>query len=276
MIINLYSIKKFNKNKKFNKKMKSADINVSLIKTTKKGSGCSKSGNKYEKQIYDILSNTLIDGTIFNTQYLNQLGGSSTNIDIVCNYKKENNIGIEIKKSCTPDWCQCSLIFDAENGHWNATDKRKIPKQAQYIFNKILKKYELFDGDIPPFMVKKIKHSEWLSIKKHTDKWNDTYIDVPNDTINKLYRSKGCHYIQISNFGLYHLGNDICNFSVPEFNIEQEIRIRTKIHKKSTKKGFCVLSVIAACKPKRIKNLKPSNYSLDAIDKLPTKLKYII
>jgi len=253
-------------------KKNSIDNNIGLIK---KGTGCSKSGNKYEKQIYDVISNTLFNEKKFNTQQLKQLGGSSATIDITCNYKKENDIGIEIKKSNTPDWCQCSLVFDNQNGYWVASDKGKIPKEAQNIFNRILNKYKLFDGDIPPFMIKQIKHSEWLSIKKQTDKWNDIYFDVPNDTINKLYRSKGCHYIQISDYGLYHLGEDICNFDVPEFNIEQQIRIRTKIHQKSTKKGFCTLSVMAACKPKKIKELQKSNYSLDTIDKLPTNLKYI-
>lgn len=224
--------------------------------------------------MYDILSKTTINGTKFNTQQENQLGGSRANIDIMCNFKKENDIGIEIKKSRSPDWCQCSLIFDGETKHWKANDKGKIPKHAQNIFSEILKKKELFNGLVPPFMNKHISHSEWLEIKKRTDDWNDVYIDIQNDIINKLYRSKGCHYIQISDFGLYHLGNDICNFGVPEFNIQQEMRIRIKVHQKTTKKGFCILSVMAACKPKKIKELKQSKYSLDNKDKLPINLKY--
>jgi hypothetical protein len=147
---------------KISNKKKSINENVGLIKTIERGGGCSKSGNKYEKQIYDVISNTLINGKKFNTQYSYQLGGSSANIDIICNYKKENNIGIEIKKARTPDWCQCSLVFDNKNKQWIASNKGKNPKQVQNIFNEILKKYKLFDGDIPPFMIKQIKHSEWL------------------------------------------------------------------------------------------------------------------
>jgi hypothetical protein len=67
---------------------------------------------------------------------------------------------------------------------------------------------------------------------------------------------------------LYHLGNDKCNFDVPLYNIEQRIRIRTKIHRRKNKNGFCTLSVIAACQPKDITKLKPSKYSLDNKDKL--------
>jgi len=58
----------------------------------------------------------------------------------------------------------------------------------------------------------------------------------------------------------------ICNFDVPEFNCEQQLRVRTKIHTKKNNKGYCKLSVIVACQPKNIKLLKNSKYSLDAIN----------
>lgn len=95
----------------------------------KRGDGCSRSGNKYERMIYDIVSNTLIGGNKFNTQYPYQLGGSLASIDIVCNYTNENDIGIEIKKSRTPDWCQCSLKFDKENERWIASNRGKNTKK---------------------------------------------------------------------------------------------------------------------------------------------------
>ena len=81
------------------------------------------------------------------------------------------------------------------------------------------------------------------------------YIDCPDDTIKQLYSKKGCAYIQISDKGLYSLGNDICEFNVPEFICEQQLRIRTKIHTRKNNKGFCKLSVNIACLPKNIKNL---------------------
>lgn len=81
--------------------------------------------------------------------------------------------------------------------------------------------------------------------------------------IMKLYREKCCSYIQISEKGLYHLGNDICDFKVPPFLCEQQLRIRTKIHERKNKKGFCKLSVTIACKPKNINSLENSSYSLD-------------
>jgi hypothetical protein len=85
---------------------------------------------------------------------------------------------------------------------------------------------------------------------------------------------KECQYIQISDYGLYHLGNDVCNFNVPEFIIEQQLRIRTKIHSSKNKNGFCSISVIASCQPIDIKKLDKSPYSLDSIDMLPPNLLY--
>ena len=122
-------------------------------------------------------------------------------------------------------------------------------------------------------MKRSITHEEWKKIKKETNKWNDKYYDIPPDTIRKLYLSKGCKYIQISQYGLYHLQEDVCNFGVPLFEIKQRFRIRTKVHSKKNKSGFCTLSVTCACQPINIKNLNKSNYSLDTKSRLPYKLK---
>ena len=101
-------------------------------------------------------------------------------------------------------------------------------------------------------------------------------MNIKNDTIKKLYTEKGCKYIQISGKGLYHLGDDICDFKVPEFICDQELRIRTKIHKRKDKKGFCHLSVMAACKPININNIEDSKFSLDDKNKLPKNLIYLL
>lgn len=169
---------------------------------------------------------------------------------------------------------QCSIKYDINKKKW-ILSKSKHNKECQNIFTNLINNIELYDNEIPPFMKNKITHKEWLMIKSKTNKWNDKYIDIPSNTIRELYSKKGCYYIQISNnYGLYHLGNDICNFNVPIFDIEQQLRIRTKIHKRENSSGFCELSVTVSCKPKNIKLLKNSNYSLDDINKLPINLIY--
>lgn len=235
-------------------------------------SNCSKNGNLYEVKIWNIIKNSFLQKKRFNTQKLSELAGSSSKNDLVC----IENIGIEVKKYNTPDWMQCSLKYNKQESIWQGSKRGKIPKNSTKLFNNLIKEAVVFKGKIPPFISKNITHEEWLKIKDITDDWNDNYIDIPSNIISKMYKNKGCYYIQISNgFGLYHTGNDIYNFDVPEFKCEQEIRIRTKIHSKKNKKGFCSLSVTAACKPKNINNIEKSKYSLDNINKLPLNLKYI-
>jgi len=244
-----------------------------LIKS--KGYLCSINGNNYEKVIYNITRHAFINNKKFNTQEEDELAGSSPKNDIECNFIGENDIGIEVKKHNTPDWMQSSIKYNKEIKRWEATLKGKNPIECRELFNRFIHKINLYDGEIPPFIENKVTHEEWVKIKKETKKWDDIYVDIPSDSISKLYKAKGCKYIQISNgYGLFHLGDDICNFDVPFFNIEQQLRIRTKIHTRKNKKGFCNLSVTVACQPKDITKLNISKYSLDDKDKLPISLIY--
>lgn len=77
-----------------------------------KGSQCSVSGNDYEKKIYNICKNCNINNKPFNTQKEEELAGSSSKNDIECNFINEKDIGIEIKKSKSPDWMQCCIKYN--------------------------------------------------------------------------------------------------------------------------------------------------------------------
>jgi hypothetical protein len=239
-----------------------------------RGQSCSISGGNYEKEIHNILKKCFINGSPFHTQSEDELGGSSSKNDIICNFKFPYDIGIEVKKCKTPDWMQCTVNFDELNKQWIPNPNGKIPEKARNIFKNIMQNVSLFGGKIPIFSGEKnITHEEWVKIKKESDTWNDYYTSIPNDIIRRLYHEKGCQYIQISDgFGLYHLGKDVCNFGVPIFEPEQQLRIRTKIHKRENKEGYCKLSVTVACQPKNINFLPKSPYSLDESDKLPPNL----
>lgn len=244
----------------------------------KKGSQCSKEGSKYEITIHNVTKYCSINNKPFNTQKESELAGSSSKNDIECNFNTEKDIGIEVKKFNTPDWMQCKIVYNKITQCWEATEKGKIPIECRKLFDELINeinKKNLYDGEIPPFMERQITHTEWVELKEKTKQWDDKYIDIPSDYISKLYKAKGCNYIQISNgYGLYHLGNDICNFNVPLFHIKQRLRIRTKIHTRKNKEGFCSLSVTIACQPEDITNLTPSEYTLDAVNNLPTSLIY--
>lgn len=264
-------------NKKLKEKIKELNKELKLLKSEfEKGKLCSFSGNNYEKNIYKILKQCKLNNKIFNTQEESELGGSNIRHDIQCNFINDKDIGIEIKKYNTPDWMQCCVKYNKELKKFVPSQKSKIPKECRNIFERLINNVNLYDGKIPPFIEKHLTYDEWTKIKNDTNDWDDIYIDIPNNIIRKLYSIKGCEYIQLSNgYGLYHLGDDICNFNVPIFTLEQQIRIRIKVHTRKNKNGFCELSITLACQPKNISSLKKSNYSLDNIDKLPINLTYI-
>ncbi len=271
-------LKKVNENKTEIETLKQnpGKKNKELIHLKKpKGSQCSVEGNNYEKKIHNVIKDICINNKPFNTQKEDELAGSSSKNDIECNFIGEKDIGIEAKKYNTPDWMQSVIKYNKGTKSWEATKKGKNPIECREMFNKFINDINLYNGEIPPFMEKSITHEEWVKIKSETNKWDDKYINIPSDSISKLYQAKGCKYIQISDgYGLFHLGNDPCNFDVPLFNIEQQLRIRIKIHTRKNKKGFCYLSVTIACQPKDITKLKQSKYSLDDKDKLPVSLIY--
>lgn len=237
-----------------------------------KGLVCSKNGNEYEKIVFLVTSNIKHTSSElpFNTQKIDQLGGSNQRNDIECNFKKNYDIPIEIKKSSTPDWMQTKIYFNRSSVEWMVTENGKIPIQCKNIFSNLLKKYNnknIFNENIPN--LENVTYENWLK-EKH--RFKDVYLSCPNDTIANLYNKKGCFYIQISNKGLYHLGSDPCNFKVPYFSCPQKLRIRIKVHSKKNKNGFASLSPMLSCLPKNIKHLEPSPYSLDKIDTIPEQL----
>lgn len=172
----------------------------------KKGKKCSVNGNNYEKKIHNVIKNVNFNNNKFTIQKESDLAGSSCGNDLEC-ILDNKIIGIEVKIYSTSDWMQCSLKYI--NGVWSGSKKGKIPEVSRNIFNNLLKNIVLFNGKVPPFINKKYTHKQWISIKKKTDDWDDNYIGIPNDTIKNLYKAKGCYYIQISEYGLYHLGDDI-------------------------------------------------------------------
>lgn len=83
-----------------------------------KGSQCSISGHNYEKKIYNICKKCYINNKPFNTQKDEELAGCSSKNDIECNFIEKKDIGIEIKKSNTPDWMQCSIKYNNKTKKW--------------------------------------------------------------------------------------------------------------------------------------------------------------
>ena len=250
------------------------------IKKVERNSGsiCSKNGTKYEKENYNILRNTTLNGKPFNTQKVNELGGSSAGKDLKCNYILERDIGIEIKNSIGAEFIQ--LDVHKEDNIWRGP---RITKRSHPIsvVNRYLKEInfnsaDLFYGVMPPLNKTREEFDIWEKefLNKKQQKGDGTkkeyhWVCTSSDFVKNNYKEKGNDYIQIRNYGLYHLGEDKCNFGVPEFNPNKTImRIRCK---RRGGKGCAPSSITISA---WISELDKSPYSLDNIEKLPTKLRY--
>ena len=255
-------------------------INIPELETIsiKNGKKPSENGKKYEIDIVNIIKYTYINNEKFNSQKEDDLGGSSSKVDIICNFNgKMNNIGIEAKNSINAEYIQ--LDVHKEDDKWVGP---KITRKShpESVINRYLQELNsqenLYFGKMPPLNKTKKEFEEWetwlLSKKKDIgEKENIDYSwkSKDNNFIRKNYKDKGCSYIQIKDFGLYHLGNDICNFNVPEFKPDS-IRLRIRCKRRGSK--GCVPSSITISA--YVCGLKKSNFSLDDKTKLPKNIIY--
>ena len=241
--------------------------NISMQFT--KGARCSVQGKHYEERIATLcrtIKSIHLDKP-FNTQYKNELGGCSAGQDVYVNFREIQDIGVEVKRM-TPDWMQMSIIPGVHPSKiWNSTSRSKIPLESKTIFTSLLSNLDMFPA--PPFLQKEITYEEWLEIKTI---YKDRYLDIPNDTLSRAYNAKGTQYIQLLNYGLYHTGDDLCNFQVPFFECEQRLRVRCKRHGKKDALGNNVPSSVMASLCPKLKTLPKSPYSLDNIYNLPPGL----
>jgi hypothetical protein len=127
-------------------------------------------------------------------------------------------------------------------------------------------------------MISGMTHDEWVSYKKCNDDFKDQYIhDCPDDLISQIYAAKRVKYIQVSTYGLFNTGEDVCNFGVPKFSHPSRIRIRTKIHTRSNARGLVQMSVTCAAQPiiSPKNDILKSPFTLDDIDRVPLSLRDI-
>lgn len=222
-----------------------------------RGAKCSINGKKYEERVANVCNSlkSVYQDVPLNTQSISELGGCTSGQDLYLNYKSINDIGVEVKR-ITPDWMQMSIRPD-NNGNWSSSGRTKIPHDSKTIFESYISSTEF---PVPPFLDRDITYEEWERIE---DTYKDKYIDIPSDTISRAYSAKNTHYIQLLNYGLYHTGNDPCNFGVPYFECHQRLRIRCKRHGKKDSTGKHIPSSVMASLCPKLSTLKKSNYTLD-------------
>jgi hypothetical protein len=239
---------------------------------TSGGAAASKAGIAYEHLVHSVTRQlTPKHSTLpFNTQMPQQLGGSSSQHDILCNWKTLYDTPIEIKKQGAIDWMQCSLFYGKKG--WQPSKKGKNGGACRALFTELIRGHSLYKS-VPPFFEHSLSYEQWSKYKKD---YPTLIIPIPDSVISELYRLKGSKYIQISQHGLYKTTeHDFCDFDVPRFSCETVLRVRVKVHSTGLKSGGpCKMSVIASPYPVGLMTMSHSGSSLDSFYTVPHGLIY--
>tara|TARA_R110001592_G_scaffold51_2_gene285 strand:+ start:7807 stop:8640 length:834 start_codon:yes stop_codon:yes gene_type:complete len=230
--------------------------------------GPAEAGLAYEMVVHSVISKCLYKGELFCTQSVKDLGGSSSENDLKCNF----GVNIEAKKYPNPDWTQIKLE-NCDGLNWVCGEGKRLHPEVRTEFARALPKgtlCTLWDGKVPSFAKNPITHDQWLEEK---ESFKDEYRTCESSQISSFYKKKGSAYIQVQKKGLFHTGKDVLDFGVPYFECPQRFRIRPKVHKRGDPGCNANLSVTAACQPEGKIEIN-SPYSLDDPSKLPPSLVY--
>ena len=254
-------------------------------------SNATQSGYAYEKVLHSTLKHIFFqspcstDGVSFLADSLHAQGGSSPNPDIAFQYidkhgkVQKSNIEIKTRFDGT-DWGQFQMVHQDglyKPKHTQHQDSHSLWMAQKYahVLNAHKKTIAL---QLPP---SNLTLDQWHEYKKKCqenaktqlngrDPTQDVYIPVCSDDILHYYSGKRNAYVQVNGYGLYHLGEDVCDFGVPRLALDDvDLRFRIKNHG-SRKDRTQVFSLTAALRIR--KKPKKSNMSLDDVQSFPKQL----
>jgi hypothetical protein len=186
-----------------------------MIPTLRRGGACLQNGLCYEKKVAESLSTLVYEG--HSLQLRATTAGATSESDIRFTLQAIE-YGIEVKDKKAFEGGQKRMI-PGDTGLF-------IPEDC--LHKECLSTYIPFQGRIPSFLKGDKRPEQWLA-EKHL--FADEYISVDSKKVAEYYRRKGESYIQVEGKGLYHLGQDVLAWGVPEFVCETLLRIRCKCHK---------------------------------------------
>jgi len=170
------------------------------------------------------------EDTIFNIAKKNHLlskeskrAGASNKADLEIIIKNKK-IKIEIKADENADYGQKAIKWTIEKGWFWAKDD-DVTKFYNDI--KILETY--IEKNFHPIRWSKKKH-----LITQNDKSNDQRsfekpnIEIPLETLFNYYEPKNVYYIQLQNYGFYHLSKDKFKLGTDQFDGKITLRLRAK------------------------------------------------
>jgi hypothetical protein len=192
-----------------------------LDKMAKRGANSFKAGMEFEgglletlKRTYDVQNGDCL--CAFDTVS----AGAEEGIDVPFHFRGAS-YGLEAKTLNASEGGQRKFIVKDGMLQLPDDDRAKIHKAL------LPPGFILWEGSIPSFLKGDRTQETW---DKEAASFRDVYINADNTTVADFYKKKGTHYIQIEGKGLYHTGEDPCNFGVPLFTCTTRLRIRCKRH----------------------------------------------
>ena len=229
------------------------------------GARCIQSGRAYETVVANRLSrmawqNLNPEDHPIPLEVCEQTAGSGHGNDVSFAYRGRV-IGVEVKTKGAMEAGQraMSLVRTEQGDHRlilpdipeNAVHRRVLPTN-----------FVPFEGRIPSFKLADKSLETW---GKEKPLFKSHYMRLPQSTaIAEYYAQKGSSYIQLQGHGLYHTGEDPCNFGVPMLCCSLRVRVRCKQHGSSPVPGSVQVSL------NLIKGTIPSTpYCLEDPQRLP-------
>jgi hypothetical protein len=172
-------------------------------------------GDTYEGLVFDLLTTK---GLIAPNS--NRGGaGNQPDINFVHSFQENN---LEVKLDLTADYGQKMLKWS--NGIWSwCVDDVVTEFYTQCGILQLVQ-----DKQIIPNRYSIPKQEITLEQKKEDQKQFEDKLDISINTLYDFYSNKKCFYIQVGNYGFYHLKEDILDLGTPQFSCEMKLRLRAK------------------------------------------------
>ena len=208
-------------------------------------------GDAYEEKIFQICEKKKILAPNFNR------AGASGKSDIQILHKGAV-YNIEVKADQNADYGQKYLTWHKANGwEWSIED------EITNLYDG-LNLRKLIDKSFIPNRFSKPKDKITITDKKHDQKiFKKKNIPCPLNSLFIYYKNKGCYYIQLENYGFYHLEKYIANLGTKQFDGEIRLRLRAKTNHSKPIYKYSFLAVMKLYKGTKKLSKEPSKSMWD-------------
>lgn len=187
----------------------------------RRGANAFRAGMEFEGSLLEIMKRTYDIETGDCLCSLDAIGGGAGEGNDVPFHFRGGAYGLEAKTLNASEGGQRKFYLN--DGVLQLPDDERTRIHKALLPNNFIP----WEGRVPSFVRGDRTQETW---DRESALFRDIYIDASPTSIAEYYKNKGTQYIQIEGKGLYHTGEDPCNFGVPLFSCATRLRIRCKRH----------------------------------------------